>query len=356
MPLEIKEYVPLAQHTSIRIGGPARFFCVVKSEQDLSEALEFAREKNLPVFMLGGGCNSIFPDKGIDGLVIKVQNIEFNPEPHRVQGYPAPDVVRGKQESDGKFIVGAGIGLGFLAQETAKLGFAGAEWCSAVPGTVGGAIYGNAGAFGGEMKDIIVEVEYIDISEKRKVCSKGASALGGKSEKFNQLENKKCEFTYRESIFKKHPEWIIWRAVIQLRKGDIEESQKKVQEFLAKKRQGQDLENKSAGCTFKNPKLPDDKKFLENLRESLELEQEEFNKMTKNGTISAGFLIDRLDLKGKKIGGIQISPKHTNFLINTGNATAEDAVIMISFIKEKIRNHYDIQLQEEIQMVGFSIE
>lgn len=316
--MEILENIPLAQYTSIRIGGPARFFCVVKSEQDLSEALEFAREKNLPVFMLGGGCNSLFPDKGIDGLVIKMQNTEF------------------KQEADGKFIIGAGIGLGFLAQETVKLGFAGAEWCAAVPGTVGGAIYGNAGAFGGEIKDIIVEVKYINISEK-----------------FNELENKKCEFAYRESVFKKHPEWIIWRAVIQLRKSDISESQNKVQEFLAKKRQGQDLENKSAGCTFKNPKLPDDKKFLKTLRESLELEQEEFNEITKNGKISAGFLIDRLDLKGKKIGGIQISPKHANFLINTGNATAEDAVIMISFIKEKIRNHYDIQLHEEIQTIGF---
>ncbi|MEK7130676.1 MAG: UDP-N-acetylmuramate dehydrogenase [Patescibacteria group bacterium] len=319
--MEILENIPLALYTSIRIGGPARFFCVVKNEQDLNTALEFAREKNLPVLMLGGGCNSLFPDKGIDGLVIKMQNTEF------------------KQEEDGRFIIGAGVGLGFLAQVTAKLGFAGAEWCTAVPGTVGGAVYGNAGAFGGEMKYIAEEVEFFD---KFKV----------QSSKFKVSD---CEFDYRESVFKKHPEWIIWSAVIQLRKGDVLESQKKVQEYLAKKRQGQDLENKSAGCTFKNPKLPDDKKFLENLRESLELEQEEFNKMTKTGQISAGFLIDRLDLKGKKIGGIQISPKHANFLINTGGATAEDTVIMISFIKEKIRNHYDIQLHEEIQLVGFPI-
>ena len=143
--MEILENIPLAQYTSIRIGGPARFFCVVKNKQELDEALEFAREKNISVFVLGGGCNSLFPDKGIDGLVIKMQNTEF------------------KKEDGGKFIVGTGVGLGYLAQETAKLGFAGAEWCTAVPGTVGGGVYGNCGAFGGEMKDIVVEIEYINM-------------------------------------------------------------------------------------------------------------------------------------------------------------------------------------------------
>jgi len=340
--MEILENIPLAQNTSIRIGGPARFFCAVKNKQELGEALEFAREKNLPVFMLGGGCNSLFPDKGIDGLVIKMQNTEF------------------KKQADGKFIVGAGIGLGFLAQESAKLGFTGAEWCTAVPGTVGGGIYGNAGAFGGEVKDIAVCVEYVGIekSEIRNPKSETNSppkADQPRAEKIQiiKLNSKKCEFAYRESIFKKHPNWIIWRAVIQLRKGDINESQNKIQEYLAKKRLGQDLENKSAGCTFKNPKLPDNKKFMEYLRKSLEMEEADFKELTKSGQISAGFLIDRLDLKRKKIGGIQISPKHANFLINTGNATAEDAIIMISFIKEKVRNHFDIQLQEEIQTIGF---
>ena len=330
--MEILENIPLAQYTSIRIGGPARFFCIVKSEQDLSEALEFARGKNLSVFMLGGGCNSLFPDKGIDGLVIKMQNTEF------------------KKEDDGKFMVGAGVGLGFLAQETAKLGFAGAEWCTAVPGTVGGGIYGNAGAFSGEMKDIAVCVEYVGI-EKSEI--RNPKPETNSNIKIQKLNNPQCFFDYRESIFKKHPEWIIWRAVIQLRKGDINESQNKIQEYLAKKRQGQDLENKSVGCTFKNPKLPDNKKFLEHLRKSLELEETDFKELTKNGQISAGFLIDRLNLKGKKIGGIQVSPKHANFLINMGNATAEDVVIMMSLIKEKVRNHFDIQLQEEIQLIGF---
>src|SRR3989304_6485072 len=141
--MEILENVGLAQYTSIRIGGPARFFCVVKNKQELGEALEFGHGKKISVFVLGGGCNSLFPDKGIDGLVIKMQNTEF------------------KKEDDGKFMVGAGVGLGFLAQETAKLGFTGAEWGTAVPGTVGGGIYGNAGAFGGEMKDIAVCVEYV---------------------------------------------------------------------------------------------------------------------------------------------------------------------------------------------------
>src|SRR3989338_472605 len=330
--MEILENIPFPQYNGIRIGGPARFFCAVKSEQDLSEALEFAREKNLSVFMLGGGCNSLFPDKGIDGLVIKMQNTEF------------------KKEDDGKFMVGAGVGLGFLAQETAKLGFAGAEWCTAVPGTVGGGIYGNAGAFSGEMKDIAVCVEYVGI-EKSEI--RNPKPETNSNIKIQKLNNPQCFFYYRESIFKKHPEWIIWRAVIQLRKGDINESQNKIQEYLAKKRQGQDLENKSAGCTFKNPKLPDNKKFLEHLRKSLELEETDFKELTKNSQISAGFLIDRLDSKGKKIGGIQISPKHANFLINMGNATAEDVVIMMSLIKEKVRNHFDIQLQDEIQLIGF---
>src|SRR3972149_4365121 len=241
--MEILENIPLAQYTSIRIGGPARFFCVVKNEQELGEALEFARGKNIPV-------------------------------------------------------------------------------C----------------------------VEYVGIEKSEIRNSKFETNSNIKIQKLN---NPQCFFDYRESIFKKHPEWIIWRAVIQLRKGEINESQNKIQEYLAKKRQGQDLENKSAGCTFKNPKLPDNKKFMEYLRKSLEMEEADFNELTKNGQISAGFLIDRLDLKGKKIGGIQISLKHANFLINTGNATADDVVIMMSLIKEKVRNHFDIQLQDEIQLIGF---
>ncbi|TAN57078.1 UDP-N-acetylmuramate dehydrogenase [Patescibacteria group bacterium] len=328
--MEILENIPLAQYTSIRIGGPARFFCIAKSEQDLSEALEFACEKNLSVFMLGGGCNSLFPDKGIDGLVIKMQNTEF------------------KKEDDGKFMVGAGVGLGYLAQESAKAGYSGAEWCAAVPGTVGGAIYGNAGAFGGEMKDIVEEVEYINAKLKTPAYAKASAGKQNSKLKVNE-----CEFGYRESIFKKHPDWIIWRTKIRLKKGDAAQGQERIKQYLSKKRSTQDLISKTAGCTFKNFKLPVDLKFLEHLRKKLEMEENDFKVIIKNGYISAGFLIDRLGLKGKKIGGIQISEIHANFLINTGSATAEDVVIMMSLIKEKIRNHFDIQLQEEIQTIGF---
>ena len=320
MSINIVENISLAQYTSIRIGGPARFFCIVKNEEELSEALRFAKDKDLSVFLLGGGCNSLFPDNGIDGLVMKIQNMEF------------------QNLGNSIFMIGAGVGLGFLAQETVKAGYEGAEWCAGVPGTVGGAIFGNAGAFGGEMKDIIDEVEYID------------AKLKIKSEKLKVIE---CEFGYRESIFKKQPEWVIIRARIKLKAGNIAEGQGKIKEYLDKKRTTQDLTNKSAGCTFKNPKLSSNPKIIEKLRDRLEMTDNDFKELVKTGHISAGFLIDRLGLKGKRIGGIQISETHANFLINTGNARAEDVIMMASLIKEKVRNHFGIQLQEEIQLIGF---
>lgn len=318
MSVVFQEHIPLAHFTSIRIGGPARFFLIAKNDADLEEGIRFAQEKNIRIYFLGGGCNMLFPDKGINGLVIKLQNTQLEELPN------------------GFFMAGAGLGLGFFAQETAKRGFTGAEWCSAVPGTVGGGIYGNAGAFGGEMKDIVTEVEYIDtLTNTKKRMTRG-----------------ECGFAYRESIFKKHPERLIVRVSILLERGDAAAAQEKIKQILAKKREGQDLLAKSAGCAFKNVILPSDQKVLEKLRAKLELEPEEFAARTKNSIISAGYLIDRLGLKGKKIGNIQISEKHANFLINTGGGTQEDVVMMTSLIKEKVRNHFGLQLQEEIQMVG----
>ena len=323
MSITIQEHIPLAQFTSIRIGGPARFFLIAKSQADIEEGIRLAQEKNLKIYFLGGGCNILFPDKGIDGLVIKLQNTEL------------------QEVANGIFTAGAGVGLGFFAQETAKKGFTGAEWCSAVPGTVGGGVYGNAGAFGGEMKDIVTEIEYIDTQHERR------------NMKLEKLSQRECAFAYRESIFKKHPEWIIVRAKVRLRPGVVTEGQNLIKEYLAKKREGQDLGSRSAGCAFKNVKLPNDLKAIEKLRQKLEIEPDEFFTRTKNGIISAGYLIDRLGLKGKRIGGIEVSLKHANFLTNAGNATAEDVIMMTSLIKEKVRNHFGIQLQEEIQTVGF---
>lgn len=310
--LNIQENVILAPFTTFRIGGPAKFFVEVKDVEELKEALRFAKENKLEFFVLGGGSNVLVSDAGFDGLIIKIKFTEFN-----------IDIENNEIE------VGAGVFLVKVVKDSAENGLTGMEWAAGIPGTVGGAIRGNAGAFGGEMKDAIESVQVLDtetMDMKEMACAE-------------------CAFKYRDSFFKSNPRLIILSAKIKLAAGNAEESRKKIQETIAGRIDRHPGGMGSAGSYFINP-------IVKNPELTAEFEKET-GKKSKDGKLPAGWLIERAGMKGKKIGGAMVSPEHSNYIINVGSATAEDITALDSLIKQQVRDKFGVELQEEVQYLGF---
>ncbi len=315
--MEIKKSVPLKEMTTFKIGGPAQYFCAVENIDDLAEAQQFAVSNKIKTFILGGGSNILFSDQGFNGLVIKIQN----------------DAVSLKQEISGKYAIqsGAGTPLSKLVAFSIKNSLTGLEWAVGVPGLVGGAIYGNAGAFGSEMKDHVSIVRTVD--RERSDWSD-----------LVEISCDDCRFSYRNSLFKENKDHIIWDCEINLSKGTKLEIERKVLEYAShrKKEQPSLAKFPSAGSVFKNPVVSED------VRKAFEHDREVKCRTNK---VPAGWLIERCGLKGKRIGDAVISEKQANFIINLGKATAEDVIILISLIKMKVRNEFGVQLREEIQLV-----
>ena len=280
----LKKDVLLKNYTIFKIGGPAKYFFVARTKENLVSAIKKARENNWPCFVLGGGSNVLVSDKGFKGLVIKIQNTKY-----KIQ--------------DTEIVAEAGVFLGTLINVATKLSLTGLEWAAGIPGTLGGAVFGNAGAFGQSMKDIVREVELFDT----------------KVGKIKVFKNKDCKFSYRESIFKKNKNLIIISLILKMKKGRKKEIQKKIKKYLAYKKETQPLSYASAGSVFKNPPGK-----------------------------SAGELIEKAGLKGKTIGGAQISKKHANFIINKGKAKAEDVKKLISLVKKTVKKKFGTSLEEEI--------
>jgi len=195
-------------------------------------------------------------------------------------------------------------------------------------------VRGNAGAFGGTIGEIVESVRVLDSD----AISTGSLATLG-------MTTRGCQFAYRDSIFKQNPKLIILSVKLKLKKGDKDESEKKIKEILAARKEKQPMDFPSAGSFFKNPIIKNKKLIAEFERDT--------EKKIKDNKIPAGYLIDQLDLRGKKIGGAMVSEKHANFIVNTGKATSEDIVMLAAIIKTKVRNKFGIQLKEEVQMVGF---
>ena len=341
--MKIQKNILLAPYTTFKIGGAAKFFCEVKNEEEILEALKFAREKNLSVFVLGGGSNLLVSDKGFDGLVIKIQNSKFKIQNLLVE-------------------CGAGIALSKAVNELTKFGLTGLEWAAGIPGgTIGGAVRGNAGAFGSSMGEIVESVKALEISKNSchsepRLLSRGEESRAN-SRSFStgsfasayqpllRMTAEDCQFSYRNSIFKHNPNLIILSATLKLKKGNKVESEKKIKEILAMRKEKQPMEFPSPGSFFKNP-ITKDKKLIRQF-------EIDTGKKLKDNKIPAGYLIDQLDLRGKRIGGAMVSEKHANFIVNTSNANAENVIMLTAIIKTKVRNKFGIQLQEEVQMVGF---
>lgn len=308
---EVLENEPLANHCTFKIGGQARYFFVAKSAEEVKHAVEVAQELNLIFFVLSSGSNVLFSDDGFDGLVIKIQNMKY-------------------ELQDTKIIVEAGVKLAEVVKVAAEQGLSGLGWAAGIPGTVGGAVRGNAGAYGKATSDAVEEVEVLN--QKLKV------------EKYKKED---CKFGYRESIFKKEG-GIVLKIIFKLAPGDKNKIKEEMDKIFAA-RDGKIPTDPSAGSFFKNIEVTEEiiKTIKKNIHEDVPADYLEKRK------IPAAWLIEQCDLKGKQIGGAKVSEMHANFIVNAGSATAADVIALASLVKMKVRDEIGIQLQEEVEYVGF---
>lgn len=300
----VRKDVLLKDHTTFKIGGPAKYFFVAKTSEDIAKAVSAARHLGIPFFILGTGSNVLAPDNGFSGLVVKIQNTRY-------------------KILDTKVWAEAGVSMDTLVKETGKLGLTGLEWAGGLPGTVGGAVRGNAGAFGGEVKDSIFQVEALDEKGKRKTFS-----------------HAECKFGYRSSIFKEK-NLIVLEATLQLRKGDREAIQAVAKDHIRYRKERHPLEYPNAGSIFKNC---DVKKVPKELAEALK----DVIKMDPFPVIPTAAILARAKLQGLRAGDAQISEKHPNYIVNRGNASAKDVLQLIADVKKRIKKQFGIELEEEI--------
>ena len=306
-----KENEPMSKHTNFRIGGPAKWFVEVRTIEELVHVLKIAEENSIETFVFGGGSNMLVSDAGFDGIVIKMAMRAYSIEGNKVRAE-------------------TGVLSAALARATANSGRKGLTWAISLPGTVGGGVRGNAGCFGGEMRDHLVMVEVL------------------RDGKIIELSKEELEFGYRESVIK-HSKDIVLAATFELEEGDTDDLKMELADKLMKRKESQPQDAGSAGCLFKNYEIESDGE-LQRLQEKLDIPAE----MSNGRRLSAGWLIDNLDLKGMKIGKAQISDVHGNFLVNTGEATADEVVQLIALVKTRARDQYGILLKEEVQYVGFN--
>lgn len=286
----IKQNEPMKNHTSFKIGGPAEFYIKITSIKELQKILEFAKKEKIKITILGNGSNVLVSDSGIKGIVIRTNLKEIK--------------IEQKEQNKIEITVDDATPIGFLAQKLLKEEITGFEEISGIPGTIGGAILMNAGAHGKEMKDIVTEITAIDYN--------------GKIHKFT---NEQAKFTYRNSIFSSG-KYIILQAKIILEKGNAKEIKAKMDEYAQFRKEKQPIEYPSAGSTF------------------------------KRGTdFITAKLIDDAGLKGYTIGGAKVSEKHAGFIINTGNATAQDVLDLAKYVTNKVYEKFGKKIEFEIKIV-----
>lgn len=273
---------PMKNHTTFKVGGPADYLVIPETKEQIVECLKL----DVPKFILGNGSNLIVKDGGIRGLVIKtskLDNLELIEE----------DIIE----------AGAGCYLSVISNLAKKNSLTGFEFASGIPGTFGGAVMMNAGAYGGEMKDVVIETTYIDEDLEVKTTTEH-------------------EFSYRKSMFT-NSNRVILSSKIKLAKGNYEEIDARIKELSEARRTKQPLSFPSAGSTFKRPE-----------------------------GYFAGKLIEDSELKGFSIGGAQVSELHAGFVINKGGATAKDILDLIRHIQNEVKNRFGVDLETEVKIVG----
>ena len=282
----IEDYI-LKEHTTYKVGGKAICAVIPEDEKKLITLLSYLRENKIKYKVLGNGSNVIFNDSGYNGVIVKLDNFNYL------------NII------NNKIIVGAGYPLNKLALRVSRLGFTGMEFATGIPGTVGGAVYMNAGAYKSDMGYILTSIKVLTPDYKIKV-----------------MKNEELDFHYRSSFLQKNKDYVCLEATITLIKGNSVEIMDLINERKKWRIETQPLEYPSAGSVFRNP-------------------EGDF----------AGRLIEEIGYKGKSIGGAKVSEKHANFIINTGSATGEDIKKLIKEIKEKIKEKYNIELKVEQEFI-----
>lgn len=303
----VEENISLAPLTTFEIGGNARYFTKVRSESGIKEAISWAEENNVSYIVLGGASNVLISDEGYGGLVIRLRGDLWSVSELRVDAWAGSNLLRAIEASNMQALGGW-------------------ERLSGIPGSIGGAVRGNAGAFGSEIKDFVISVR----------------AIHSKSGESRDFSNVECDFSYRHSFFKDNPEWIITRAVIELKKTDKSKGSELIQSTI-QERERRHLQNvKAAGSFFMNPTAP---------KEIRELFEQEKSTKSKEGRVPAGWLIEKAGMKGARVGDAEASPQHPNYLVNTGNASAKDVLVLAEKIKIYVREQFEIDLTEEAAIV-----
>ena len=311
--IQIKKNVLLSKYSNYKIGGTARLFVEVSKVEELAEIRKQVQDNK--VFVLGGGTNVLMSDEGFDGLVIH----------NEIKGILP--VRLGQVDS---LKVGAGVAIEEILNFCIENSLSGLEWAGGLPGTVGGAVRGNAGAFAGEIKDSVLEVESIDL----------------KTLKTKKRLRKDCKFNYRESIWKMEGEReIITFVSLKFEKGERADISSKINEKNEYRKNRHPLEFPNIGSIFKN--IP-----FESLPSKL---KEEFGQYVKDDpfpVVPTAKIIALSGIKGKKVGGAMVSDKHTNFIVNVNNATSDDIRRLIAIVKQVVKDKFGIDLEEEIIYLG----
>lgn len=283
----IKVNEPMKNHISFKVGGPADILLEPSDEKQIIKSIEICKNNNIPYIVIGNGSNLLVRDGGIRGVVIKLSGLNFI-------------------KVDGNYIsAGAGVVLKDVSDEALDNSLTGFEFASGIPGSVGGAVFMNAGAYDGEMKNIISSVTVLD-----------------KEGNILTLEKDELEFGYRTSSVKTEG-YIVISAQFELQLGDKVKIKNRIDELTQKREEKQPLEYASAGSTFKRPE-----------------------------GYFAGKLIQDAGLKGFTIGGAAVSQKHSGFVINTGNATAQDVLDVIKHVQDEVKNQFGVELKTEVRIIG----
>lgn len=284
-----KENVHLKDYCTFGIGGPARYFFEVRKKDEMVDVLKYCRDEAIPYMILGKGSNSLFDDRGFNGAVI-LNKIDFFEQPN-----------------PGTFHVGAGYNFSLLGVQTARLGWGGLEFASGIPGSVGGAVYMNAGANGGETFDNLESVDYLN-----------------EDGTFETLLKNEITFSYRTSMFQKKKGAIIGATFSLTAHAEARKKQIEIVNYRIKT---QPYGDKSAGCVFVNPACG-----------------------------GAGALIDQSGLKGLSVGGAEVSKIHANFLINANQATCSDMLSLISQVKARVKETAGVDLKTEVRYFPYDQE
>ncbi len=309
--MEIESNVHLKELTNLKIGGRAKFFVEGKNATTIREAVLWANQHNWPILVLGGGTNLLLPDEGWPGLVIRIANRGIKPEGETLE-------------------IQAGTDMAELLEAMLSFKLSGLEWAGGLPGTFGGAVRGNAGAFGSEIKDSLSSVIAIDHR--------------GRIRKFSREQ---CQFAYRASCFKRKP-LIILSAVLRLSPcRDTKRSWEMIQEKIDFRRKKHPLAFPNVGSVFKNLTRREEVRKIIRFFPSIKARV----RSDWGGKVPAAFLIERAGIKGMSLGGAKVSERHANFIINYQNATATDFVTLMRIVQRIVKELWGIELEPEIEVV-----